>query len=55
MDTDTLVAYDNNEDTVAADWLYMPLMSYYDQRPANPGTPRDDIWRRGVGVAGGPR
>jgi uncharacterized Ntn-hydrolase superfamily protein len=35
--------------------LYVPLMGYYDQRPANPSMPRDDIWRKEVGVAGGPR
>ncbi len=35
--------------------LYVPLMGYYDQRPSNPSMPRDDIWRKDVGVSGGPR
>jgi len=35
--------------------LYIPLISYYDRRPANPSMPRDDDWRRQEGVKGGPR
>jgi len=35
--------------------LYIPLMTYYDQRPANPSLPRDDDWRKEKGIAGGPR
>ena len=35
--------------------LYVPLISYYDQRPANPSLPRDDDWRRQHNVRGGPR
>ena len=35
--------------------LYVPLMSYYDQRPTNPSMPRDDDWRKQTGVKGGPR
>ena len=35
--------------------LYVPLMPYYDQRPNNPSMPRDDDWRKELGIAGGPR
>ena len=35
--------------------LYIPLIPYYDQRPANPSLPRDDDWRKDKGVSGGPR
>jgi uncharacterized Ntn-hydrolase superfamily protein len=35
--------------------LYIPLMTYYDQRPANPSLPRDDDWRKEKGIPGGPR
>ena len=35
--------------------LYLPLIPYYDARPANPGMPRDDDWRKQGGVTGGPR
>jgi uncharacterized Ntn-hydrolase superfamily protein len=35
--------------------LYLPLQTYYDQRPSNPSLPRDDDWRREQGVHGGPR
>lgn len=35
--------------------LYVPLIPYYDQRPANPSLPRDDDWRKEKGIAGGPR
>jgi uncharacterized Ntn-hydrolase superfamily protein len=35
--------------------LYVPLMTYYDQRPNNPSMPRDDDWRKELGIAGGPR
>ncbi|MCC6532580.1 MAG: DUF1028 domain-containing protein [Burkholderiales bacterium] len=35
--------------------LYVPLLTYYDTRPANPSMPRDDDWRRDRGIQGGPR
>ena len=35
--------------------LYIPLIPYYQQRPTNPGMPRDDDWRKQFGIAGGPR
>lgn len=35
--------------------LYIPLIPYYDQRPANPSLPRDDDWRKDKGISGGPR
>jgi uncharacterized Ntn-hydrolase superfamily protein len=35
--------------------LYIPLIPYYDERPSNPSLPRDDDWRRKLGVKGGPR
>ena len=35
--------------------LYVPLIPYYDTRPANPSMPRDDDWRKQAGVKGGPR
>jgi uncharacterized Ntn-hydrolase superfamily protein len=35
--------------------LYIPLIPYYDQRPANPSLPRDDDWRKDKGIRGGPR
>jgi len=35
--------------------LYVPLIPYYDARPANPSMPRDDNWRKQSGVRGGPR
>jgi uncharacterized Ntn-hydrolase superfamily protein len=35
--------------------LYIPLIPYYDNRPANPSMPRDDDWRKQAGVKGGPR
>ncbi len=35
--------------------LYVPLIPYYDARPANPSMPRDDNWRKQSGVKGGPR
>ena len=35
--------------------LYIPLIPYYQQRPANPSMPRDDDWRKKLGIAGGPR
>jgi uncharacterized Ntn-hydrolase superfamily protein len=35
--------------------LYIPLIPYYQQRPTNPSMPRDDDWRKKLGIAGGPR
>lgn len=35
--------------------LYLPLIPYYQQRPSNPSMPRDDDWRRELGIKGGPR
>jgi len=35
--------------------LYIPLIGYYDRRPANPSMARDDDWRKSEGIAGGPR
>jgi uncharacterized Ntn-hydrolase superfamily protein len=35
--------------------LYIPLIPYYQERPANPSMPRDDDWRKKLGIAGGPR
>lgn len=35
--------------------LYKPLIPYYLQRPSNPSMPRDDDWRKKLGIAGGPR
>jgi uncharacterized Ntn-hydrolase superfamily protein len=35
--------------------LYVPLMTYYNERPNNPSMPRDDDWRKELGIAGGPR
>lgn len=35
--------------------LYIPLIPYYDNRPAKPSMPRDDDWRKQTGVKGGPR
>ncbi len=35
--------------------LYIPLIGYYDRRPANPSMARDDDWRKTEGIEGGPR
>lgn len=35
--------------------LYVPLIQYYNDRPNNPSLPRDDDWRKQLGIAGGPR
>ena len=35
--------------------LYKPLIPYYNERPANPSLPRDDDWRKQLGIQGGPR
>ena len=35
--------------------LYIPLIPYYQQRPSNPSMPRDDDWRKELGIRGGPR
>ena len=35
--------------------LYIPLIPYYQERPSNPGMPRDDDWRKAHGISGGPR
>ncbi|WP_270933542.1 DUF1028 domain-containing protein [Falsiroseomonas oryzae] len=35
--------------------LYKPLIPYYLKRPSNPSLPRDDDWRKQLGIAGGPR
>lgn len=35
--------------------LYIPLIPYYQQRPSNPAMPRDDDWRKELGIQGGPR
>lgn len=35
--------------------LHKPLIPYYLQRPSNPFVPRDDDWRKKLGIAGGPR
>ena len=35
--------------------LYVPLMKYYNERPNNPGMPRDDVWRQELGIREGPR
>ena len=35
--------------------LYIPLIPYYQERPTNPSMPRDDDWRKKLGIAGGPR
>ncbi len=35
--------------------LYKPLIPYYLQRPSNPSMPRDDTWRKDLGIPGGPR
>jgi len=35
--------------------LDLPLIPYRDQRPANPGLPRDDDWGKDTGIKDGPR
>jgi uncharacterized Ntn-hydrolase superfamily protein len=35
--------------------LYVPLIPYYNERPSNPSLPRDDDWRKQLGIKGGPR
>ena len=35
--------------------LYVPLISYYNERPNHPSMARDDDWRKSLGIAGGPR
>lgn len=35
--------------------LYVPLIPYYQDRPSNPSMPRDDDWRKSLGIQGGPR
>jgi uncharacterized Ntn-hydrolase superfamily protein len=35
--------------------LYLPLIPYYQERPSNPSLPRDDDWRKSLGIQGGPR
>lgn len=35
--------------------LYEPLIPYYQERPSNPSLPRDDDWRKNLGIQGGPR
>ena len=35
--------------------LYIPLIPYYQERPSNPSMPRDDDWRKALGIKGGPR
>ena len=35
--------------------LYIPLIPYYQERPSNPSLPRDDDWRKALGIRGGPR
>lgn len=35
--------------------LYVPLIPYYQERPSNPSLPRDDDWRKQLGIKGGPR